>query len=460
MQVTDLISGYQSLKDKYNKFIGETEGRINAGYAGSNPIDQFRAYAQALGPQNVRLNNDTVEINKGSESKPQWSVPDEGIDVRDFTTDLEPELPSMVGGALGAIGGIKGAVLGAELGDIGRQAIGKKKGLRDASGYSESEAKLAGAGELMGPLITMLPVPNVAALTAYHGSPHVFDKFDMSKIGTGEGSQAYGHGLYFAENPEVAKNYAADRAYVGKYIDTGIEGPEHTIEKLAQDAMDVAGDAQKAADHLRKVLKANSYSKNPAQAVANAKVQKSIDMLESGEITKKGNLYTVDIPDEYIDRMLDWDKPLSEQSEYVKKALAKIDPNFHNAKVERVIKQLESNANDSFNILVDGGKFEAINQDTGAFAVFDTYEKAVEWLRPQIEKKIGGNVNVRGEDIFRDMHTKNGGDYIGRASVSGQLREAGIHGIKYLDRTSRTAGEGTRNFVLFDDQIPKILKRE
>ena len=41
-------------------------------------------------------------------------------------------------------------------------------------------------------------------IKAYHGSPHDFDKFDLSKIGTGEGAQAYGHGLYFAESPKVA----------------------------------------------------------------------------------------------------------------------------------------------------------------------------------------------------------------------------------------------------------------
>ena len=45
-------------------------------------------------------------------------------------------------------------------------------------------------------------------MTVYHGSPHKFDKFDASKIGTGEGAQAYGHGLYLAENPGVATDYA------------------------------------------------------------------------------------------------------------------------------------------------------------------------------------------------------------------------------------------------------------
>ena len=41
-------------------------------------------------------------------------------------------------------------------------------------------------------------------IKAYHSSPHDFEKFDASKIGTGEGAQVYGHGLYFAENPTVS----------------------------------------------------------------------------------------------------------------------------------------------------------------------------------------------------------------------------------------------------------------
>jgi len=43
----------------------------------------------------------------------------------------------------------------------------------------------------------------------WHGSPHKFDAFDASKIGTGEGAQAYGHGLYLADSPTIAKNYQA-----------------------------------------------------------------------------------------------------------------------------------------------------------------------------------------------------------------------------------------------------------
>ena len=42
---------------------------------------------------------------------------------------------------------------------------------------------------------------------AYHGSPHKFDKFSLDKIGTGEGAQAYGYGLYFASKKEIAEHY-------------------------------------------------------------------------------------------------------------------------------------------------------------------------------------------------------------------------------------------------------------
>ena len=45
---------------------------------------------------------------------------------------------------------------------------------------------------------------NAGPITAYHGSPHSFDQFDLSKIGTGEGAQSYGSGLYFAENEGTA----------------------------------------------------------------------------------------------------------------------------------------------------------------------------------------------------------------------------------------------------------------
>ena len=58
------------------------------------------------------------------------------------------------------------------------------------------------------PKVLREPITGLNMIDAYHGSPHKFSKFSTESIGTGEGAQAYGHGLYFAENPKVAGQYA------------------------------------------------------------------------------------------------------------------------------------------------------------------------------------------------------------------------------------------------------------
>lgn len=53
-------------------------------------------------------------------------------------------------------------------------------------------------------------------VNVWHGSPHFWTKADMSKIGTGEGAQAFGWGLYFTSEKKIANHYAnmvPDRAY-------------------------------------------------------------------------------------------------------------------------------------------------------------------------------------------------------------------------------------------------------
>ena len=48
-------------------------------------------------------------------------------------------------------------------------------------------------------------------LTAYHASPSKFDKFEISKIGSGIGKQFSGWGIYLSNKKEVVKDY-------GKYL--------------------------------------------------------------------------------------------------------------------------------------------------------------------------------------------------------------------------------------------------
>ena len=48
---------------------------------------------------------------------------------------------------------------------------------------------------------------NIFYQSAWHGSPHDFDTFDLGAIGTGEGNQVHGWGLYFAKDKKVSKQY-------------------------------------------------------------------------------------------------------------------------------------------------------------------------------------------------------------------------------------------------------------
>jgi hypothetical protein len=78
----------------------------------------------------------------------------------------------------------------------------------------DATATLLGAvpivGDLAAKALRATKILEKRGINAWHGTPHRVDKFSMDKIGTGEGVQAYGHGLYFAENPDVAKQYAGN----------------------------------------------------------------------------------------------------------------------------------------------------------------------------------------------------------------------------------------------------------
>ena len=171
----------------------------------------------------------------------------------------------------------------------------------------------------------MAEVPNLMGAIAYHGTPHTIKgKFDISKVGTGEGAQAYGHGMYFAESPDVAKNYATDRSYVGKFMAGTPDKTAWDAQRIAQDTLNVHGD--NAVEQLQKTLKANSYSKNPQQIQANKQLEDAIDILKTNQLQPTGNLYKVDIPDEYIPKMIDFEKPLKDQPKDIQDWVIQKDP--------------------------------------------------------------------------------------------------------------------------------------
>jgi len=301
-----------------------------------------------------------------------------------------------------------------DLGTIGRAIVtqpiqtGKAIVRGEIDRAQEATTSPRAAGEYAGSFIDPMRIAAALRRTApvleldvYHGTPHRFEpteanplgEFDASKIGTGEGEQAFGHGVYYAENPEVAKSYKTagvdknDPAFVStarQYAQDPLFG-ETLAEKLAilrRDPNDRFG--QKAADYL----------------------EKNYDALRN----QSGSLYKADLPDDMIDRMLDWEKPLSEQSEFVKAAIR---------------------------------------------AMPDAPDES-KWK------------NWTGEYLYR-IHLQRGGrespEKPLKVTASEKLQNASIPGIKYLDAGSRSRGQsatGTRNFVVFpgEEKKVKILERK
>jgi hypothetical protein len=154
-----------------------------------------------------------------------------------------------------------------------------------------------------------------------------------------------------------------------------------------------------------------NWDVDPSRSAAEAKAIEAINQ----QLTREGpkpTLYKASISQDAIDRMIDWDKPLSQQTPAVK------------------------------NLLESSREFKDGLALTGKSATNDP----------------------TGEGIYRAIE-----DYFSQAERTGVLKDPenaskhldsiGIKGIKYLDQNSRAAGEGTRNYVVFDDKLPQIQGR-
>jgi hypothetical protein len=288
------------------------------------------------------------------------------------------------------------------------------------------------AGEFVNPLrlAAALRRGPMQELDVYHGTPHRFPateanplgELDASKIGTGEGAQAYGHGIYLAESPGVAREY---KRVLSDQLASNIRRNQFG-----------AAQAKKYAEKWQAMLDDPSIPR-PLRAKDRSPVddnwlkkQIADEMEEQARLSRwletkqpGGSLYTLDLPDEMIDRMLDWDKPLSEQPEAIRKALQNHPLEFEPK---------------------DSGKF-----------VYETLIAA--------QRRKAGNYSGRRVEWPHSTPESLALEKSHPVAVSEELRQMGIPGIRYLDAGSRGKdGTGTRNFVVFpgEEKKVKVLRRE
>lgn len=183
------------------------------------------------------------------------------------------------------------------------------------------------------------------AITAFHGTPHSFERFTTAKIGTGEGAQVYGWGLYFAENRAVAFQY---QTRLGKLSEVRVGGRlidfnqgnsvSYAAEKLAHLhwAKTTLGEPISEAQIIASVREDMTVRKRIAEKNKDIEVARSLDRQlaalanmerEGIELRPSANLLKVALNVE-PDELLDWDKKLSEQSGKIQKLLEGVLLNY------------------------------------------------------------------------------------------------------------------------------------
>jgi soluble lytic murein transglycosylase-like protein len=271
-----------------------------------------------------------------------------------------------------------------------------------ALGPGGRAARLAGAGALAALEPSEAEASRLRRLIrAYHGSPHKFEEFDIRKIGTGEGAQAYGHGLYFADSEDVAKfyrdNLAPFRPGDVQDVRTAISDREVVLARALDDQVQISSQVQSGR------LLPNAL-RNADNDVAQARYDLDIQQRRFAEMNDNlGHIYEVDLhatPRE----LLDLDRRIADNSPDVQ---------------------------------------EAINR---------VYNENPKLLRS--ERGVGANPEHTGSQVYQTLSNLYGSP----VEVSNRLVRAGVPGSQYLDAGSRAVG-GNHNYVVFDPEIIDIRRR-
>ena len=271
--------------------------------------------------------------------------------------------------------------------------------------------------------------------TAYHGSGADFDKFDTENYGlSGEGSMSFGYGTYVTDSEEIARDYAnrqglnlnnvavtdenrpyfdiAFAIYRGMSFEDAkeyvLENNEAKIKHHKEFIEKMKNSSRSEEEKKEKISFAeNRLKEDEAEQTKLQEMFKTLtidDVYKQLGIEPKRNLYTVEIPN---DGFIKWDENM--------------DPKI----VEGIIK--------------DHGYFYGLKN------LLENYNKYKD--DPNVTYLYGSNVY---KAISKELR---GSD----KAASHFLYNLGFKGIDYPAGTIYGNGEGSRNYVIFNDDDAKII---
>lgn len=268
-----------------------------------------------------------------------------------------------------------------------------------------------GAGNTVPSTVKSEGLNDKNGLVLYHGSPHSFENFDISKLGSGEGAQAFGHGLYFTNEESIAKGYANKLGSKKNFWEALMDGNKISLSK-------------EDFDFINKDLDSLGYdgsraeNENIGEINVGDKVEHSPETLEALAVlfgkNAKGELEGSGLSEEEINRLLEIKKKIS-------------DPQL-------------------YKIAAHEGK------SPSEYDYINWHDKLTDTQRQKISDKIELPKNVTGKDAYKKLSYKLGSD----KKASEYLLSKGIDGITYKSHkgTGGDNGEG-RNYVIFD---PKSIR--
>jgi hypothetical protein len=320
------------------------------------------------------------------------------------------------------------------------------------------------------------PIKNPTAnelgmVEAWHGSPHKFDKFDSSKIGTGEGAQAFGHGLYFTDKKEIARHYAnmLSRNMPPSPTNIKIDGKsvpwrEKITELFGGEYLKDLDKKYEISNHISPITK-EQWLRTVVMPRIREKMSLGRNELDRVNFDwDNRNLYKVTLNKGKDDVWLDWDKPLSKQSDVVKKAIGydgkkKFNKEAVRTGIELVVDN-DYNLYKKRNIImrfVD--KYLKNPEDKAMRRQLNHYLKSYDaeddagMVRPYLEFLEEQNSKDLGKNFYKELATKLGSE----PNASKKLKEMGIDGIRYPTESLSGPRQSDKfNYVVFDDNAVEI----